>query len=74
MSDFLQLNNKTIVVFGVANRKSIAYHVGKSLEESGANVIYVVRSKQRKDELSAKLLSDRRSLTTGCRRRSAEDR
>ena len=59
MSDFLQLNNKTIVVFGVANRKSIAYHVGKSLEESGANVIYVVRSEQRKNELSAKLLSDR---------------
>lgn len=59
MSDFLQLSNKTVIVFGVANRKSIAYHVGKSLEESGANVIYVVRSEQRKSELSEKLLSDR---------------
>ncbi len=44
--DFLQLADKTIVVFGVANRKSVAYHVGKLLEECGAQVLYVVRSEE----------------------------
>lgn len=56
--DFLQLKDKTIVVFGVANKKSVAYHVAKTLEEVGARVIYVVRSEQRKESLN-KLLADR---------------
>ena len=55
MSDFLQLAGKPIVVFGVANRKSVAYHIAKTLEDTGAEVIYVVRSQQRKESL-AKLL------------------
>lgn len=46
--DFLQLGQKMILVFGVANRKSIAFHVGKLLSEVGANVVYVVRSPERK--------------------------
>lgn len=58
MSDFLQLEGKTVVVFGVANRKSVAYHIGKTLEDVGANVVYVVRSEQRREGL-AKLLKDR---------------
>ena len=56
--DFLKLAGKKIIVFGVANRKSVAWHVAKSLEECGAQVIYVVRSEQRRDSL-AKLLADR---------------
>jgi len=51
MMDFLQLTDKSILVMGVANRKSIAYHTGKLLSEAGANVIYSVRSPQRKDSL-----------------------
>ena len=58
MSDFLGLKEKTIVVFGVANRKSIAYYVGKTIEEAGATVIYVVRSEQRRASLQ-KLLAGR---------------
>ncbi|MCE9555727.1 MAG: SDR family oxidoreductase [Planctomycetes bacterium] len=54
-TDFLQLTGKSIVVFGVANRKSVAAHVGRVLTEAGADVIYVVRSEQRKEQL-AKLL------------------
>lgn len=50
-SDFLQLGGKTILVFGVANRKSVAFHVAKILEDVGANVIYVVRSEQRKEQV-----------------------
>lgn len=56
--DFLQLEGKTIVVFGVANKKSVAWHIGSTLEQAGAKVVYVVRSPQRK-ESTAKLLADR---------------
>ena len=45
--DFLQLRDKNVLVFGVANRKSVAFHVGKLLTEAGANVLYSVRSTQR---------------------------
>lgn len=56
--DFLQLTGKKVVVFGVANKKSVAYHIAKTLEESGARVVYVVRSEERKSQL-AKLLDGR---------------
>lgn len=56
--DFLKLENKTIVVFGVANKKSVAWHIGKTLEEAGANVVYVVRSPERLQTV-AKLMGDR---------------
>ncbi|XZE33097.1 enoyl-ACP reductase FabI [Pirellulaceae bacterium SH501] len=56
--DFLSLSNKRVVVFGVANRKSVAYAIAKTLEENGAIVEYVVRSEKRRDELH-KLLSGR---------------
>jgi len=49
--DFLQLAGKSILVFGVANRKSVAWHISRVLEEAGAKVVYVVRSPARKDEL-----------------------
>lgn len=56
--DFLGLSDKTLLVFGVANKKSVAWHVAKTLEEVGAQVVYVVRSEERKQSL-AKLLADR---------------
>ncbi len=49
--DFLQLAGRRIVVFGVANKKSVAYRIGKLLEEAGALVVYVVRSPERKEQL-----------------------
>ena len=55
MSDFLQLTGKTFLVFGVANRKSVAWFVAKSLEEQGARVLYSVRSETRKQSLAAQL-------------------
>ena len=36
---------------GVANKKSVAWHIAKTLEEEGANVIYSVRSNDRKKSL-----------------------
>lgn len=47
-TDFLQLDGRRILVFGVANRKSVAFHVGRLLREAGAEVVYVVRSEERK--------------------------
>jgi len=45
--DFLNLKKKKIVVFGLANKKSLACSIGKVLVESGADVIHVVRSRER---------------------------
>ncbi|HCS50451.1 SDR family oxidoreductase [uncultured Rubinisphaera sp.] len=56
--NYLQLDGKTFLVTGVANRKSVAWHTAQLLEEAGAKVIYSVRSEQRKDSLK-KLLGDR---------------
>jgi len=50
-ADFLQLAGKRIVVFGVANRKSVAWHVARELTVADAEVIYVVRSHQRRQSL-----------------------
>ena len=36
--DFLQLEGRRILVFGVANRKSVAFHIGQELQEAGAEV------------------------------------
>src|SRR5260370_22928955 len=45
--DFLQVKDKTILVCGLANRKSVAWHVGSVLAEAGARVLYTVRSEER---------------------------
>ncbi len=59
--DFLQLKNKSVLVMGVANRKSVAFLIAKSLGECGATVTYVVRSDQRADSLRA-LVGDEPSI------------
>jgi len=53
---FLNLKNKNILVLGVANKKSVAWHIAKTLEEEGAKVLYSVRSEDRKNSLN-KLLA-----------------
>lgn len=52
---FLGLEGKTFLVLGVANRKSVAWHVGRALEEEGAKVAYSVRSDSRRHSLAALL-------------------
>ena len=51
---FLGLEGRKIVVFGLANKKSVACSIGRVLIEAGAEVIHVVRSGQRA-ETAAKL-------------------
>jgi len=45
--DFLNLENKIIVIFGLANKKSVACGIGRVLVDVGAEVIHVVRSEER---------------------------
>lgn len=41
--NFLQLNGQKIVIFGVANRKSVAFHIANVLAEAGAELIFSVQ-------------------------------
>jgi enoyl-[acyl-carrier protein] reductase I len=55
MADFLNIDGKTFLVLGVANRKSVAWFVGRSLEAQGARVLYSVRTGERKRSLDSLL-------------------
>ena len=55
MADYLGIAQKTFLVFGVANKRSVAWHIARSLEEQGALVIYSVRSESRKKSLETLL-------------------
>ncbi len=70
---FLGLEGKAFLVFGVANRRSVAWAVGKSLEEEGARVVYSVRSDERKKSL-ASLLRDRPVHVCDVEKEGAADR
>ncbi len=50
-TDFLQLAGKTILVLGVANRKSVAYFISRTLEEAGARVVQVVRNETVREQV-----------------------
>jgi len=45
---FLDVADKTFVIFGLANRKSIACAIGQALQQEGARLIHVVRSEERR--------------------------
>ena len=44
---FLGLEGKNIVIFGLANKKSVAAAIGRVLTEEGANLVHVVRGPER---------------------------
>jgi len=52
---WLALEDKTVVVCGVASRRSVGFHVGQRLREVGANVVWVVHTPQRREELLRRL-------------------
>ena len=56
--NFLELDQKTFLVTGIANRKSIAWHIGKTLESGGAHVLYSARTEERRESLR-KLMGER---------------
>lgn len=55
---FLGINGSTFAVFGLSNRRSVAWAIGQALEAEGARVVYGVRTANRLLELR-KLLGDR---------------
>ncbi|KHE73047.1 enoyl-ACP reductase FabI [Halobacillus sp. BBL2006] len=57
MEDLLKLKNKNIVVMGVANKRSLAWGVAKSLYQAGANVIFTYRKERSYSKLQ-KLLEE----------------
>ncbi|WP_079529626.1 enoyl-ACP reductase FabI [Halobacillus hunanensis] len=57
MEDLLQLKGKHIVIMGVANQRSIAWGVAKSLHKAGAKLIFTYR-KERSFKKLEKLLDD----------------
>ena len=52
MNDFLQLAGRKFLVLGAANRKSVAFHIGRLLGDAGAEVIWSVRSPARREGLA----------------------
>jgi enoyl-[acyl-carrier protein] reductase I len=46
--DFLSLKGEKILIFGLANRKSVAFHISKLLADAGAELIFSVFSDEHK--------------------------
>jgi enoyl-[acyl-carrier protein] reductase I len=40
-----------VLVMGVANRKSVAWHIGRVLQKAGAEVVYAVRNEARREQV-----------------------
>ena len=55
--DFLQLTGKSILVVGVANRRSVAWHISRVLSEAGAKCVFVVQNEETRQNV-AKLAGD----------------
>src|SRR5690606_34631671 len=72
--NFLGLTGKTILVLGAANRKSVAWHVGRLLTEAGANVIHSVRTNQRRESIQKLAGLDSRVLVCDVERQEEIDR
>jgi len=65
--DFLQLSGKSILIFGVANRKSVAWHTSRVLTEAGARCVYVVQNDEVRQNV-AKLLPGEEIFTCNVER------
>lgn len=70
---YLGLEKKAFLVLGVANKRSVAWAVGRSLEEEGARVVYSVRSAARRKSLDA-LLAGRPVFVCDFEEEDAADR
>ncbi len=57
MNDLLQLKDKYVVIMGVANSRSIAWGVARSLHEAGAKLIFTYRKERSLKKLN-KLLEE----------------
>ncbi|WP_261129305.1 enoyl-ACP reductase FabI [Bacillus sp. Marseille-Q3570] len=58
MEDLLKLKDKNIVIMGVANERSLAWGVAKSLYKAGANLIFTYRKERSLGKLNKILEKD----------------
>lgn len=56
---FLNLENKTFLITGVANKKSVAYFSAKTLQDNGADLIFTVQNADTKEKV-AKLFPNKK--------------
>lgn len=59
---FLKLENKTFLITGVANKKSVAYFCAKLLLENNAEVIFTVMNADIKEKVE-KLFQEKKSTS-----------
>jgi enoyl-[acyl-carrier protein] reductase I len=72
--DYLQLSGKNVLVTGLANRKSVAWHTGALLREAGARVLWSVRSEERRTTASKLIGPDEPIFVCDVERQSDIDR
>lgn len=51
MTNFLKIDGKNFLITGISNKKSVAYFVAKTLEESGAQLILTVQNEEIKKKV-----------------------
>jgi len=56
-NDFLELAGKHVLVTGLSNKRSVAFHIAKGLKEAGALPIFSVRTEERRESIQ-KLVGD----------------
>ncbi|MEZ6017272.1 MAG: SDR family oxidoreductase [Planctomycetota bacterium] len=71
-TDWLGLAGKVVLVTGVKNKKSVAWHIVRDLEAAGAVPLLVVRNDERRAEI-AKLAGDRPVYTCDAREQESID-
>jgi enoyl-[acyl-carrier protein] reductase I len=72
--DFLQLSGKTVLILGLANRKSVAWHTGALLREAGARLAWSVRSEERRASVAKLVGPDEPILVCDVERQAEIDR
>src|SRR5580704_2943652 len=72
--DFLQLSGKTVLILGLANRKSVAWHTGALLREAGARLFWSVRSEERRASVAKLVRPDEPVFVCDVERQEEIDR
>jgi len=55
-ADFLRLDGRALLITGLANKKSVAWHAGKVLREAGARLVWSVHTEARRAAVREKAL------------------
>lgn len=68
MNDLIQLKDKNIVIMGVANERSLAWGIAKTLHKAGANLIFTYRKERSYQKLIQLLEKENieHTLTVAC--------